>query len=344
MRNVALYSCALWIAAVGSAQTIDQSAAASVQFSKGELKEFTALRPIDVHTHILQNAPIFNEMLQRLNLHTLDILVVAGTDATSYRAAEPQRQIAWQYVLSSKGRASLSTTFDPFEFDDADFPGSVIESLNRDFTRGAAGVTIWTGVGAEVKDRSGQRVMPDNPRLEPIYRDMAAHNKTLIAHIGGSDEAYAPNPTAKVPAVLDSRDQIIAKNPTLKVVGAHFGSTKENLDQLSRRLEKYPNFAVDTSSRMEYLMMQPREKVIAFLLKFQDRILYGSDTWLRAADDPAEVVAKLGSRYAVDWRYLSTNDTFEHGGVQVHGLHLSQAVLSKIYHQNAVQWIPGIAH
>ena len=37
------------------------------------------------------------------------------------------------------------------------------------------------------------------------------------------------------------------------------------------------HFAVETSSALNYLMGQSREKVRAFFTRYQDRILYGAD-------------------------------------------------------------------
>ena len=55
------------------------------------------------------------------------------------------------------------------------------------------------------------------------------------------------------------------------------GSLESNLDELGRRFDRYPNFAVDVAARTVYLTLQPREKARQFLMKYQDRILYGTD-------------------------------------------------------------------
>ncbi len=347
MRRSILVLCALSVAFAGDAggQSAQATSGAQTRFTAAELREFTALDPIDVHTHIYQTDRAFNAMLRRLNLHVLDLLVADVGDNATHRTFEPLKYAAWQFVSSSQGRASLSTNIDPFSWNDADFPNSAIASINQDFARGAVAATIWTNTGMSMKDASQIPALPDDPRLEPIYKDLAARNKTLMAHIGAQDEAWIPNPAAapSVPVVLQARDRILARNPKLRVVGAHLGGMKETLDQLTPRLQRYPNFAVDTSSRMDYLMTQPREQVLAFFLKFQDRILYGTDSAFRQKDVAETSIPKFENRYAIDWRYLSSGDTFEYRGKQIQGLHLPKPVLRKLYHDNAVRWIPGIA-
>jgi hypothetical protein len=331
-------------------------AASQTDLSEAELKEFAALEPIDAHTHIYRSDPAFSAMLQRLHLHVLDVLVVDVNDDATHRTFEPLKQAAWQFVSSNARHAALSTSFDPLMWNEPGFPNSVVAAINQDFAHGAVGVTTWTNLGMQLKDPSGSPAMLDDPRLEVIYKDIARQNKTLMAHITTADEAWVPdsaasnpsaanssgNPDKPVSVILQARDRILQQNPNLRVVGAHFGSLKENLDQVSRHMEQYPNFAVDTSGRIDGLMTQPREQVVAFLLKFQDRILYGSDMGFRKANLPEDVVTSWQTRYALDWRYFSTDDTFEYKGHQVHGLHLPEPVLRKLFHDNAVHWIPGI--
>jgi hypothetical protein len=370
MRSLVFLICVLSMAVSSPSQAFapaGQSTEAASQSAKptpskpdpaeAELKEFAALEPIDAHTHIYRNDPAFSAMLQRLHLHVLDLLVVDVKDNATHRTFEPLKQAAWQFVSSNAPHAALSTSFDPFTWNEPDFPNSVIESINQDFAHGAVAVTTWTNLGMQLKDASGRPSMLDDPRLEAIYNDIARQHKTLMAHITTADEAWAPGfdgaPLATtnsssngadqpVPAILQARDHILQQNPNLRVVGAHFGSLKESLDQVTRRMLQYPDFAVDTSGRIDSLMTQPREQVVAFLLKFQDRILYGSDMGFRKADTAEDIVSSWQRRYALDWRYFSSDDTFEYKGHPVHGLHLPEPVLRKLFHDNAVRWIPGI--
>jgi predicted TIM-barrel fold metal-dependent hydrolase len=125
-------------------------------------------------------------------------------------------------------------------------------------------------------------------------------------------------------------------------VGAHLGSMEVDVDQIAQRFDKYPNFAVDTAARVNYLMLQPPEKVRAFLIKYQDRVVYGTDNVLFPPDNSEVVLKEWAARYERDWRYFSgeADVKFEEGTTK--GLHLPAPVLRKLYHDNAVTWIPGI--
>ena len=329
-------------------------------FSSEELQRFRALAPIDTHTHVFAGGP-FIALLQKLNLHTLDILVV-DDNSTPHRDLATQRSKALAVVHASHGFAVLCTSFDPYSFKQPDYDRNVIQGLNEDFAQGAIAVKIWKNVGMEIKDANGQYLMVDNPVFKPIFQDIAAHNKTLIAHMADPDSGWQPpnpaspdyeyyrdHPTAYmygkqgVPSkqeILRARDHVLEQNPNLRVVGAHLGSMESNLEDLGRHLDKYPNFAVDIAARMPYFEMYPRETMIAFITKYQDRLIYGTDNDFNGGSD--DTIRELGSVYANDWRYFATTDTLEYKGKPVKGLNLPEPILRKIYHDNAAKWFPGI--
>jgi predicted TIM-barrel fold metal-dependent hydrolase len=116
-----------------------------------------------------------------------------------------------------------------------------------------------------------------------------------------------------------------------------------DVDLVAQRLDRYPNFAVDTAARVPHLTIQPRAKVRAFLIKYQDRVLYGTDSDIMQQSDVKPSIAGWNKQLALDWRYFSTADTFNYEGHMVKGLQLPLPVLRKLYHDNAVQWIPGLA-
>ena len=82
-----------------------------------------------------------------------------------------------------------------------------------------------------------------------------------------------------------------------------------DVDQIAERFDRYPNFAVDTAARIPYLMRQSPEKVRAFLIKYQDRVLYGTDLVLITPDDKAATaLEEWATTYARDWKYFATGE------------------------------------
>jgi predicted TIM-barrel fold metal-dependent hydrolase len=327
-----------------------------------DLQAFAALDPIDTHVHAFKTDPSITDLLVRLRLHVLDICVADSQRSFGGLAAETAR--ARSFVQASKNHASLCVTFDPFAFEQKDFARDTVKELRQEFADGAVAVKIWKNIGMELKAPDGRYVMPDDPIFEPIYRAIAADNKTLIAHVAEPSSCWEPpNPDSpdydyynehpewymyrhpdhpRKETILAARDHVLAENPKLRVVGAHLGSMETDVDEIAKRFDRYPNFAVDTAARMEYLMIQPREKVRNFLIKYQDRVLYGTDLEFLAADATPDALKDWQETYARDWKFLATDEMLAYRGHQVKGLALPEPVLRRIFHDNAVQWIPGI--
>jgi predicted TIM-barrel fold metal-dependent hydrolase len=361
LRAVAQLILSLCVALGATAQAPTSLSAANGD--EAALRAFAAIHPIDVHVHVFKSDPAFQTMLAQLNLKLMDILVM--DDTLPYRKQlQPQVDGALSLVHANQGHVALCTTFDPYKFDSPSFAADAIQQIDRDFAQGAVAVKIWKNIGMEIKDAHGQYIMADDPRFEPIYKDIASHGKTLMTHLAEPDVAWGP-PDASDPSwsyyqenpqwyvanrpgfpskqkILEARDHVLAENPHLRMVGVHLGSMERDLDNIAQHLDKYPNFAIDTAARMEYLMLMPREKVRAFLIKYQDRVLYGTDLDLLPDDKIPDALKEWHSTYARDWKFLASGETLSLEGKQIQGLNLPDAVLRKIFHDNATRWIPGI--
>ena len=329
----------------------------------GDLASFSAVAPIDAHVHLYKNDPAFGALMERLNLRILDICVIDDRDPYA-KGLEPQRGDVLKVVHSMAGRAALCTTFSPYGFEEPGFAERTIRQLDADFAQGAIAVKIYKVMGMEMKSKAGKYVMPDDPAFEAIYQDVAAHNRTLVAHIAEPDSCWQP-PNSSSPdyeyyrqnpqeyayahpewpskaAILAARDHLVAENPKLRVVGAHLGSMEADVSEMAQRFDHYPNFAVDTAARVPYFMLQQREKVRAFLVKYQDRILYATDLVVMPNDDTVKALADWNSTYERDWKFFATDQAVEYKGHRYQGLALPSPVVRKIFHDNAIRWLPGI--
>jgi predicted TIM-barrel fold metal-dependent hydrolase len=327
-----------------------------------EMKGLAALEPIDAHVHMFREDPAVLAFMKQTDMRILDIYVMGSREDP----LQPMRAQGRAMLGFGEGHVAWCTTIDPYVFDSPGYAAQTIRELDEDFAHGAVAVKIYKSIGMEIKKADGQYLMPDDPVFKPIYQDIAAHNRTVVAHLAEPDGCWAPpagsreyagyyskhpewymynhpdHPTKA--AILAARDRMLAENPNLRVVGAHLGSMESDLGDLARHLDRYPNFAVDTAARMEYLMLAPRDQVRTLLMKYQDRILYGTDIGFRAAGND-NALSSWEWRMERDWTYLSTDEqveVFRGSGEMVRGLALPAGVLKKIYHENAVRWFPGV--
>ena len=310
------------IPSIVAAALLDQAPNAS-----DDLRAFAAMEPVDTHVHAFKSDPDFTNLIARLHVHLLDICVSDRHGIYSDLPTELAR--ANGFVQSSQGHAKLCVTFDPFDFQQKDFAPKTIKQLRQEFADGAVAVKIWKNIGMELTKPDGTYVMPDDPVFGPIYKAIAAENKTLVAHVAEPTSCWqAPNPDSpdydyykenpqwymylhpdhpRKEVILAARDHLLAENPKLRVVGAHLGSMETDVDEIAKRFDRYPNFAVDTAARMEYLMIEPREKVRNFLIKYQDRVLYGTDLEFLSDETTAEALKDWQDTYARDWKFLATD-------------------------------------
>ncbi|HUJ23962.1 MAG TPA: amidohydrolase family protein [Bryobacteraceae bacterium] len=318
---------------------------------------------IDAHAHIFVDAPAMRQMLDRLNLRFVNITVVDPYER-GFEALEPQHKAALEVFHGTQGRAPWVSSFDPVDWEKPGFSRRVIAELEASFREGAAGVKIYKTIGMELRDSKGKYVMPDDPAFAPILDAIAANGKTLYAHIAEPIGAWRPldpadpdssyykeNPSWHMygkpgrPAketILAARDRMIGLHPGLRIIGCHLGSNEENVEEIAKRLDRYPNYAVDTAARVTHLALQPREKVRAFLLKYQDRVLYATDAVVMPGDDVAARIQHWEAEVDHDWKYFATDQAVEFMGRSVRGLALPEPVLRKIFRTNAETWVPGI--
>ena len=326
------------------------------------LKGFAAIHPIDEHVHVYVDNAQFEAMVRDLNLRLLDINVITDKDPYQ-KTMEPQLRDAHTMMQRTQGRIAWCTTFDAYKLREPNFDRDAVQRLDQNFANGASAVKMWKNIGMEIKRADGKYVLPDDPVWKPLLSDIAAHHKTLVDHTAEPDDCWQPpnsaNPDSRyyqsnpywyaykhpeVPSkatILAARDRMLAENPNLRVIGAHLGSMEGSLADIGQHFDRYPNYAVDTAARVVYLAMKPREQVRAFIIKYQDRIIYGTDVEYFPGNNETEIENEFRAHYALDWRYFATDQEINYRGHKTRGLALPHSVLVKLYRTNAEKWIPG---
>jgi predicted TIM-barrel fold metal-dependent hydrolase len=312
--------------------------------------EVRAIPKIDVHSHYEHDDTALVPALEAWNLRS--VLVNVFSDGRLVEKGEKMRALA----AAHPGRFYLITTFDPFPIDDPGFAARTIERLRSEIDRGAKAVKVWKNVGMEVKDAEGRYVQIDDPRYQPIWDFLAERGIPVLAHIGEPQAAWLPLDPGphywyyshhpeyhayqhpEIPrweTIIAARDRWVARNPDLVIIGAHLASLERDVDEVAKRLDAYPNLYVETAARFNDLAMQPGAKVRDFLVRYQDRVMYGTD--FGEGNLSRE---RLDSGFRQHWSYLAGADSVDFGQpdawhVRVPGLALPRPVLEKIAHRNA---------
>ena len=189
----------------------------------------------------------------------------------------------------------------------------------------------------------------DHPRLDPIFQALEDNGIPLIIHVGDPDTYYASQYRdseryGTKEEHLKQMEEVITRHPKLKFQIPHLGSQPEihRLPALARWMEEFPNVVVDTASSrwMARELSKDVEKARGFMLKYSDRVLFGTDLFSnRDAQD-------FSGRYVAQRILWETNerdtplpfpdaDTKDTGGTAINGLDLPLSVLGKLYWENA---------
>lgn len=326
--------------------------------------DFKSVNKMDTHVHIYTEDASLVRQAAEDNFHVIDI------NGYMYPGAPPveeQQSLSLQHIRDFPAQMDYITSISVTNFNDDDWQEKTIAYLKNSFAQGAVGVKVWKNIGMELKDKNGKIVMIDDPKFDPILDFIAENGITLFSHQGEPKDCWLPldkmilsrgyfsrNPQYHMYLHPDyptyeeqiaARDHMIAKHPDLKVVSVHLASLEWSVDEIAKRLDRYPNMAVDVSARVNYLQYQAVtdwQKVRDFFLKYQDRILYGSDITINRDDkDPADIRRRVHRKWVNDWKFFTTDDEMTTRGIEgkFKGLKLPRKVIDKLYWKNMEKWM-----
>jgi hypothetical protein len=337
-------------------------ATASCSVSHYAEKDFRSLKKIDAHIHIRTATDAISQQASADHFQMVNVSV-AHSDS-SLRA---QEKFTLYQMTAHPKQIRYITAFSMENWDSANWANQTIKQLKEAFANGALGIKIWKNIGMVEKDAAGNFIMIDNPRFDPVIQFVIDQNKTVLGHLGEPRNCWLPLEQMTVnndrnyfknhpeyhmflhpdyPSYeeqINARDRFLTRHPGMRFVGAHLASLEYDVDSLAKRLDRFPNMAVDMAERICHLQYQTktnREKVRNFIINYQDRLIYGSDLGMRETNSPEESKARLHRRWVEDWKYFATDKSMTVDEVEgeFKGLKLPKVVIDKIYYTNALKW------
>ncbi|HVK16113.1 MAG TPA: amidohydrolase family protein [Fimbriiglobus sp.] len=242
--------------------------------------------------------------------------------------------------------------------DDPDWGEREAKRLEEGFQAGAKGLKFHKTFGLRHRYKDGRLVPIDDPKLDAVWEVCAKHKRPVVIHIADPAAFFTPldrfnerwhelnsNPGwlffgkdfPKRQDLLDQLHRVIAKHPSTTFINTHFGNNAEDLASVADKLDRYPNMFVDIDARISELGRQPYT-ARKFFLKYQDRILFGTDTTPKR------------DAYRTYYRFLETEDEYfdcaashhRQGFWNIYGIHLPPDVLEKVYRTNAERILFGL--
>lgn len=351
-------------------QRISQLIFVMLAFTNCQVKYFTmedypSVLKIDSHVHLNSDKGYFEDQAMKDNF----MLITLNVDHSDSLSVKQQHDYALISTKNYPGKVFYGATFyfDTLDWSTENWSRKVIAHLDNDISGGAISVKLWKNIGMTVTDRNGKFIMVDDPMIEPVIKYIISKNLPITGHLGeprncwlplsemtvSSDSSYfARNPQyhmflhPEYPSYEDqvnARDRLLEKHPDLKFIGCHLGSLEWNVDELAKRLDKFPNMAVDMSARichLQYQSAKDRDRVRDFCIKYQDRLLYGTDLADNGTKNGVLLAKQAHETWLDDWKYLTSKDEMTSNKFRGKflGLQLPKEVVNKIYNGNAIRW------
>jgi predicted TIM-barrel fold metal-dependent hydrolase len=325
--------------------------------------DFASVAKFDTHVHLNTTDTAFINQAVEDNIRFLDIV----DDRPFGITLEDQQKIAVQQVKAFPDRISYATTFPVKHWNEDSWQEETIAYLKNSISNGAVAVKVWKNIGMALKGKDGKFVMIDHPQLDPIFDFLEENNITLVGHLGepkdcwlplkemtmkGNRGYYGSHPEyhmylhPEYPSYddqINARDHMLEKHPNLLFIGAHLGSLEWSLDEVAKRLDRFPNMAVDLArmSNIQYHSMKDWQKTHDFFIKYQDRLVYATDRSVNTTKNPEEMKQGVHEGRIRDWTFFTTDEKMTSSGFEgeFKGLKLPKEVVDKIYFKNAEKWL-----
>ncbi|MEJ1238497.1 amidohydrolase family protein [Chryseolinea sp. T2] len=325
-------------------------------------EDFAKVKKIDTHVHLNSASNAMGKLAEEDNFR----LVTVNVDAPRM-SLHQQMSYALQQKANFPKDISFLASFSIPEGQPAGWQDLVIKQLDSAFNNGALGIKVWKNIGMVYRDTANRFIMIDDPMFDPIIKFVIGRDKMVLGHIGEPKNCWLPLDQMTVnndrtyferhpeyhmfrhpeyPSYEDqinARDRFLEKHPDLRFVGAHLGSLEWSVDELARRLDKFPKMAVDMAARIGHFQVQSqhdREKVRNFIIKYADRLIYATDGGLSPDVDPDKSKQGQHDAWVRDWTYFATSEmlTVPEVNGSFKGLQLPKDVINKIYYENALKW------
>lgn len=269
------------------------------------------------------------------------------------------------------GRWVQYMNLDYKDWDKPGFAQEAVRQVEEGHRLGAAGFKEWKRFGLFLHDGAGKLIRVDDQRLDPMWERLGELNMPISIHVGDPKAFFEPyndrnerweelrdhkswwfgdtNVYPKWKDLLEALNRVIERHPKTTFVCVHFANNAEELDWVADSLARHPNMYVDLAARIPELGRHDPRKVHDMFVKFQDRILFGTDFQVlesrlilgSSGNEPPETDADAEVFFRKEYRWLETWDrdwahmTPIQGKWNISSIGLPTSVLRKIYFDNA---------
>lgn len=329
-------------------------------------------RVIDLHQHVegleerFQRALRINERVGigvAVNLSGGTVTHKPGEVSEFQRVSELARKVAPDRFLSY-------FNLDYTGLDDSDFSERAVKQVEEAHRLGAAGLKEYKRLGLTIRNKAGEILPIDDPKLDPVWKRCGELKLPVSIHVADPKAFWLPynqqnerwkelkdhpkwwfGDPKQFPSreqLLAALDRVIVRHTNTTFVCVHFANNSEDLDWVERMLDTRPNMNADLAARIPEIGRHDPERVRKLFIKHQDRIFFATDFQVysrlilgSAGDAERPSDDEAAQFFHKEWRWLETEDrdwphmTPIQGDWNISSIGLPTEVLRKIYFDNA---------
>ena len=253
-------------------------------------------------------------------------------------------------------RVGLFLNVDFESINDANYAETQVAIIRDAVAKGAIGLKVYKSLGLRNKDSNGQRIKVDDKRIGPIWEVCGELGIPVLIHSADPFQFWQDkddqnerwfelkekpgryygdsNFIPPFEEIINEQHTIFKRHPNTTFINAHLGWMGNDLDKLGKHLDEFPNVMTEFGAVIAELGRQPKT-ARDFFIKYQDRILFGKDSYNK-------------EEFYTYFRVLESDDEYfnyfrkRHAFWKMYGLNLPDGVLKKIYHENALKLFPSI--
>ncbi|MBO3842128.1 MAG: amidohydrolase family protein [Candidatus Brockarchaeota archaeon] len=290
--------------------------------------EFARIPVIDCHMHVtsIQETGNLLEIVSEAGFHRTSLLSIIDDKRVNFNPEVLCLKALHPEMFYAFGSLDYSFVFTSSK------PQPLRDQVDRLLNIGFDGVKMVEG---KPVCRKILKIRFDDPFYEDYFARLEETGLPLLFHVADPEEFWDP---VKVPVWAREQgwfydqtyppkqqfykevDTVLEKHPGLKVVFAHFYFLSADIAAASSFLEKYKNVHLDLTPGIEmyHNFSMKREAWREFFVKYEDRILFGTDIF------GGERIESALAKVQLVRGFLETDE----------GLNLPRHTLEKVYCSN----------
>jgi predicted TIM-barrel fold metal-dependent hydrolase len=329
-------------------------------------------RIIDLHMHVDGTPDHLSQAVRVMDAVGIGVGVNLSGGTVTRMSGQPSQFERTKALADERfpGRFLEYMNLDYDGWDSPDFARRAVQQVEEGARQGAAGFKEFKRLGLFLRDRNGQLIKIDDPKLDPMWRRLGELGLPVSIHVADPKAFWGPydstnerwaelkdhprwwfGDSSKYPPredLLLALERVVARHSETTFVCVHFANNAEDLDWVDAQLDAHPNMMADVAARVPEIGRHDPERVRALFVKHAARILFATDfqvydrmTLGSGGNGPPPTEADALDFFQKHWRFFETADKdFAHmtpiqGDWTIRAIHLPADALAKIYFGNA---------